>query len=348
MLSAAEVESFATRVLEAAGLAPWHARSVAEGLALANLRGVDSHGLVRLPQYTASIQAGEIEPDPDVRVVLRRGATALVDAGGGYGYAPSRLAMDTAVEIARELGVGVVGVRASHHFGMGAEYVLRAVEAGFVGWLTTTSSPVMPPWGGAKPVLGNNPIAWAIPRRASHPPIVLDMALSQVAYGRIRLAAAEGRPIPEGWALDEEGRPTTDAERALAAASLLPVGGYKGSGLAMVSEVLAGVMTGSPFASGANSHGRREGGAGHVLMALDPALFVSREELQDGVESLVAQVCGTPPAPGTREILLPGEIEQHTHDQRAVDGVPVSDELASALDGLASRLGVAAAAWARS
>jgi LDH2 family malate/lactate/ureidoglycolate dehydrogenase len=340
-----ELRAFAERVLRAAGLAEDQALATAEGLTFANLRGVDSHGLVRLPQYTASIRESGINPAPSVRIAARDGATALVDADGGYGFAPTLLAADTAVELARRHRIGLAGVRDSHHFGMGATYVLRVAEAGFVGWLTTTSAPVMAPTGGASPLLGNNPIAFAIPRRPPHPPIVLDMALSEVAYGRIRLAVAEGRPIPPTWALDAQGRPTTDAQAALAARLLAPVGGYKGYGLAVISEVLAGVLTGSPFAADAAAHGRREGGVGHVVLALDPAMFVSRQVFDEGIEALVDQIKAVPLAAGADEILLPGEPEQRTLAQRRANGVPVSPELASVLEHLAGELAVAPPVW---
>ena len=343
--SAADLRDFADRVLRAAGLAPAHAAAAAAGLVAANLRGVDSHGVLRLTQYVESIAAGEIEPDPDVRVVVRRGSTALVDAGGGYGFAAARLAMDTAIELAREHAIGFVGVRASHHFGMGASYVLQAAEAGFVGWLTTTSQPVVVPTGSAVPLVGNNPIAYAIPRSAPHPPIVLDMALSEVAFGKIRLAAAEGRPIPLGWGFDAQGRPTTDAAAALAAEALGPTGGHKGSGLAIVGEVLAGVLTGSPFGLASHAHAHRAGGVGHLLTAIDPAVFVSREEFEAGVEELVAQLKAAPRAEGVSEVLLPGEIEQRIDAARRAGGVPVSDELTAKLVALAARLGVEPPAW---
>lgn len=346
LATAAQLQEFAERVLLAAGLAPAHAAASAAGLVAANLRGVDSHGVMRLTQYAASIQAGEIEPDPDVRVVQRRGATALVEAGGGYGFAPARLAMETAVELAREHGVGMVGVHGSHHFGMGATYVQIAAAAGFVGWITTNSQPVVVPTGSAQPVVGNNPIAYALPRRAPHPPIVLDMALSEVAFGKIRLAAAEGRPIPLGWGFDADGRPTTDAAAALAAEALGPAGGHKGSGQAIVGEILAGVLTGAPVALASHAHAHRGGGVGHLVAAVDPALWVTREEYEAGVEELVAQLRGARPAEGVAEILLPGEPEQRTEDARRAGGVPVSDELTAKLAELAARLGVAPPSWA--
>ena len=346
LIPADRLREFAGNILSAAGLAPAHAAATAAGLVAANLRGVDSHGALRLVQYVASIQGGQITPGPDVRVSARRGASALVEADGGYGFAPAALAIDTAVELAREHGTGIVGVRGSHHFGMGATYALRAAAAGFIGYITTTSQPVVVPTGSAAPLVGNNPVAYAIPRRAPHPPIVLDMALSEVAFGKIRLAAAEGRPIPLGWGFDAQGRPTTDATAALAAEALGPAGGHKGSGLAIIGEVLGGVLTGSPFGAASHAHLHSAGGVGHLATAIDPALWVSRSEFEDGVEELVAQLKAAPRAEGVNEILLPGEPEQRTEAARLAGGIPVSDELAAKLGELAVRLGVAPPAWA--
>ena len=213
-VSEARLRAFAASVLRAAGLQGEDADVAATCLVTANLRGVDSHGVLRLMQYADSLAGGEINAHPDVRVVERSGATALVDADFGYGFRPSILAMDTAVEIAREYGVGLVGVRDSHHFGMAATYALRAAEHELVGAVFTNAMPVLAAPGGAQPVVGNNPVAFAIPRQPPNEPIVLDMALSQVAFGYVRLAAAENRPIPIGWARDGRGQATTDAAAA--------------------------------------------------------------------------------------------------------------------------------------
>ncbi|HEY8449876.1 MAG TPA: Ldh family oxidoreductase, partial [Bacillota bacterium] len=216
---------------------------------------------------------------------------------------------------------------------------------GAVGYITTTSSPILAPPGGKKPVVGNNPIAWAVPRRAPNPPIVLDMALSQVAFGRIRLAAAEGRPIPLGWAYDSRGLPTTDAAEALRTGLLAPVGGHKGYGLSVISELLAGVMTGSPFGLQSDAHSRRQGGVGHLLIAIRPDFFLDLETFYDGVEELVAQIKAVPLAEGANAVYLPGEIEWNTEQVRRREGIPISDELAHKLGSLAQRLGVEVPAW---
>ncbi len=340
-IPASELRHFADSVLSAIGLAPDDARVAAECLVSANLRGVDSHGVLRLIQYRATADADEVNPAPDVRVIEERGATALVDADGGYGFRPCLLAAETSVALARKHGIGIAGVRNSHHFGMGATYVLPAAEAALIGLLTTTSYPVLPPPGGTQPVVGNNPIACAVPRRSNRA-IVLDMALSQVAFGQIRLAAHEGREIPLGWAYDESGRETTDAQAALAAKILVPTGGYKGYGLAVIGEILAGILTSSPFGVDSDAHGKRDGGVGHVVLAIDPGFFLDPERFLDGVERLVDQIKAVRLAEGHETVYLPGEIEWATENERLRHGIPISAELWEQLTTLAAEFGITA------
>ena len=342
-IPAPELQQFANAVLSASGLAPDGARVAAECLTFANLRGVDSHGVLRLIQYRETVRAGDVNPSPNVGVLEERRAVALVDADGGYGFRPCLLAAETSIRLAREHGVGIAGVRNSHHFGMGATYVLPAAESDLIGLLTTTSAPVLPPPGGTEAVVGNNPIACAVPRRSERA-IVLDMALSQVAFGQIRLAAHEGREIPPDWAYDQSGQPTTNAEDALAAQLLAPTGGYKGYGLSVIGEVLAGILTASPFGIDSDAHGKREGGVGHIVLAIDPEFFLDREQFLDGVERLVEQIKTVPLAKGIESVFLPGEIEWATHDERERDGIPISSDLWEQLVALAAELGVEAPA----
>lgn len=329
-------------MLHACGLPAEDAEAAASCLVFANLRGVDSHGVLRLMQYARALAEGEINARPQVRLLQRRGAVALVDADGGYGFRPTRMAMAAAMEAARQFGLGAAGVRNSHHFGMAATYVLPAAAAGLVGMLYTTTEPLIAPPGGVKARVGNNPYAIAVP---GDPPIVLDMALSRVALGRIRLAAAEGRPIPEGWAYDGGGRPTADAAEALRAGLLAPVGDYKGYGLSVIAEILAGVMTGSPFGLSARAHARREGGVGHLALAIDPSFFGDVSAFAAGVGRLAEEIYGVPRAEGTDAVYLPGDIERGVLAQRQRDGIPVSDELAGQLDTLADGLGVPRPVW---
>ena len=311
----------------------------AECLVEANLRGVDSHGVLRLIQYAKSVRNGEVNPRPEVRVTSSGRAFALVDADGGYGFVPSQLAMRLACDLAVAHGVGIVGVRDSHHFGMAANYAEQASAAGLIGIVATNTGPVMAPPGVLAPIAGNNPIAFAIPRRPPAPPLVLDMALSTTAFGRIRLAAVEGRPIPLGWAQDAAGEPTADAAAAVAASLLAPMGGHKGYGLSVIIEVLTGVLTGSPFGSRSDAHSHREGGVGHLFLVLRPDLFVERSDFDDSLEALMVELKGAPAREGV-EILLPGEIEQRTRAERFRHGIPVSPQLVAELDALARELDV--------
>ena len=336
----AALREFARRILLANGMAPEEAATIADGLIHANLRGVDSHGALRLIQYTDALSAGRINACPEVAVVRRRGATALLNADNGYGFTPTLRAAELGVELAAVHGIGLVGVRQSHHFGMAATYVLKVAERGYIGLLMTTSLPVLPPPGGLQPRLGNNPIACGIPTRPPRPPIALDMALSQVAFGKVRLAATEGRPIPLGWANDERGQPTTDSAAALRAGLLAPVGGYKGYGLALMTEVMAGILPGALFGLRSDAHGDRAGSVGHTLIVIDPTCFVEREQFYDDLEQLIAEVTSTPLGEGAPPVYLPGEIERATLEERQAHGIPLSDELTAQLQALAARLGV--------
>jgi LDH2 family malate/lactate/ureidoglycolate dehydrogenase len=328
------------QILIASGVEPADAAVIAEALVQANLRGVDSHGVVRLPQYVEALRAGEVNPRPVVRVRHRSGAVAVVDADGGYGFRPTVQAAELGMETAAEYGAALVAVTRSHHFGMAAFYTMRVAAAEMIGFVTTTSLPVLPPYGAALPVLGNNPISYAIPRRPPHPAIVLDMAMSEVAFGKIRLAAMEGRPIPPAWALDARGQPTTDPVSALSSGMLSPMGGYKGSGLALVNEVLAGVLTGSPFGRKANAHGNPAGGVGHLLMVLHIPHFLPLSRFYADLEQLVAEVKSAPPAPGHESVYLPGEPEWLVMQQRLKTGIPLSLGVRHMLRELGNALGV--------
>ena len=332
----ADLRAFAARALAAMGMRIDDAELTARCLVAADLRGMPGHGVLRLIQYADSIAAGDVRAAPEVRILRHERTSALVDAGGGYGYGPTMLACDLAATLAAERGVAVAGVRDSHHFGMAGLYAEALAERGLAGIVLTNAQPIMAPPGVAAPLLGNNPLAIAVPRAAPHPPLVLDMAMSQTALGRIRLAAAEGRPIPEGWALDEQGRPTTDAARALAAGLLAPAGGHKGLALALMIDVLAGALTGSPAGARADAHRHAQGGVGHLVIALRIDLFIARAEFEARVEELLD---GMRAATGGR-VVLPGDPELAAQERARRDGIPVSDELVVQLDALAARLGV--------
>jgi L-2-hydroxycarboxylate dehydrogenase (NAD+) len=341
IFTAQRLEEFAFGVLVAAGMDANGARAAAQGLVHANMRGVDGHGVVRLIQYVDCLEQGEVNPRPRIEVLFKTGAHALVDAGGGYGYAPTLLASDLAVELAAEHGIALVGVRNSHHFGVAAIYATRVASRGLVALITTNTDSVMAYGAALRPVVGNNPIAIGVPRRPPSAPIVVDLALSQTAFGRIRLAAAEGRSIPLGWALDSDGKPTTDSRAALAANMLLPIGDHKGYALSFATEALAGILTGSPFGNDASAHRHYAGGVGHVVIAIRPDIFIQADAFFDRLEGWMEQVRSTPVADGAPGLMIPGEPELQLQARRAADGIPLSQELAVQLQALATRLGVA-------
>ncbi|HMR34225.1 MAG TPA: Ldh family oxidoreductase [Amaricoccus sp.] len=336
-LTEAEAKRFALAVLTASGLSGEDAESVADGLVEATKRGVSTHGIFRLPQYSESLRAGRIEKAPKVGVIARRGCTAIVDAGGGYGFRPTRIAADLGIEIARENGIAIVGVRNSHHFGAAATYAKRPAAAGMIGIVTTTTKARIAPTGAKGPVVGNNPIAIAVPRRAPHRPVLLDMALSQVAMGRIRIAAANGQQVPEGWGYDAGGRPTTDPH-AILNGLLAAIGEYKGYGLSVMVELLAGALTGSPFGLTADNHDHPKGGVGHLVIVIAVDFMRDMEAFLDDVETLVRDVHASPKAEGTQEVFLPGEIEDRKVDEAERLGLLVSDELRAQLAYLAETL----------
>ena len=325
-----QLQDVVTGILSDAGLDLPSARSVSEGLVYANLCGVDTHGVRRISQYISAVRRGEINRSPKVVVQPASAGTAIVDADGGYGYAPTKLACEITADLVIEHGIAAVGVRNSHHYGMAGMHTARLADVGFVAMTTTTTTPLLAPPGGLVPVVGNSPLSWAVPRRAQRP-ILLDMALSQVAFGVIRRAAAEGVPIAEGLARDGSGNPTTDPVAALEARLPMAIGDHKGFGLAVIAGVLAGVLTGSPFGHDARGHERQAGGVGHLIVALDPARFLPRERFLDEVERLCAQVHDVPMSQGSGAAQLPGEREWAAYEDRTRNGIPLSSEALAAL-----------------
>jgi ureidoglycolate dehydrogenase (NAD+) len=340
-----QIRAFAEAVLTKSGLVAADATATADGLIQSTKRGVTTHGVFRLPQYSAAVRAGKINRAPAVKVLQRRGCTALVDADGGYGYRPTLLAMNEAIELAQEHGIAVVGVRDSHHFGAAAIYTNHAAEHGLIGIATTTTRARIAPTGAKGAVVGNNPISIAVPRRPPHRPVNLDMALSQVALGRIRIAAANGTAVPEGWGYDGEGRSTTDPNAIIHGGLLAAIGGHKGYGLSVMVELLAGALTGSRFGLDADNHDHPEGGVGHLVIAIAPDFMREREAFFDDVEKLVDMIKASPLADGSPGVYLPGEIEAEKAADAEANGLTVSNELQGQLARLADELGIATPAY---
>ncbi|HQU68925.1 MAG TPA: Ldh family oxidoreductase [Albidovulum sp.] len=316
---------YATAMFLSAGMSREDAALIAGDLVKANLRGVDSHGVSRIPMYLERLRRGLVNPRPEVKVTKVAGAVAAVDGDNGMGFIPSHIAMNAACDIAGEMGIGLAGVHRSTHFGMGACYALRAIERGYISLIFTNSSPAIAMWGGRTSFLGASPIAAGIPG-GKHPPYVMDMAMTVIARGKIRLAAMKGDAIPEGLALDVDGNPTTDAAKAFEGVCL-PFGGVKGSVLGTLMDLLSGVLTGANFGGDVKSlyfdHSEPQN-VGHLFFAIRPDLFLSMDDFGARMDEFYARIKALPRAAGVDEIMLPGEPEQRREDQRRRDGIPVT------------------------
>jgi ureidoglycolate dehydrogenase (NAD+) len=340
--SAEELRAFATRALVLAGARPDDARLTADGLVAADLRGVHTHGVVRLGVYIARLRRRSFDPDATLTVVRDGGATVLLDAGGGLGIPALARAMDLAVDRAARHGLAAAGVRNSNHCGMLAYAALRAVDRGAIGLALTNADAHVAPWGARAKFLGTNPLAIAVPA-GEEPPVVLDMATSVVPHSRVQAAAARGEPIPPGWALDQDGRPTTDPLAALAGA-LLPAGGPKGSGLALAVDILAGLLTGArsgPEIAPLYDELDRAQQLGHLCVAVAVEAFVPRAEFAARMDALIRAVRALPPAAGTERVYLPGEIEHLRAAEYAAAGIPLPPHVVAEVEKVAAALGVA-------
>ncbi|WP_108660970.1 Ldh family oxidoreductase [Acuticoccus kandeliae] len=337
------LEAYAAAVFAHAGLPEADAATIARGLIKANLRGLDSHGVSRMPMYIERLRRGLVNPRPEIRVEEVAGAVASVDGDNAFGFLAAHRAMDEAMRLAESAGIGLAGVRNSTHFGMSALYVMQALERGFVSMVFTNSSPAFPVHGGRTAFLGAAPIAAGIPGGKSGVPFLMDMSMTILARGKIRLAAMRGDPIPEGLALDAEGRPTTDAQKAFEGV-ILPFGGMKGSILSMLMDLMAGALTGANYGGDVKGLYYDHTGpqnVGHLMFAIRPDLFIPRAELEARMDTFVERVRALPRAAGVDEILMPGEPEVRTEAKRRAGGIPITDNIVRDLTILGESEGVA-------
>jgi LDH2 family malate/lactate/ureidoglycolate dehydrogenase len=335
-------EAFARALLAKHGVPPEDAAVSAKCLVLADLRGVDTHGLVRLPGYLERIRRGLVDPKPALAPERVTPVAAALDGRNALGFVVGTRAMAEAIAMARASGIGIVSARRSTHFGMAATYVLQALAAGMASLVFTNASRAMPPWGGREALLGTSPLAAGVPggRLA---PFVLDMSPAVAARGKIRIAEKRGEKIPLGYALDADGRPTTDPTAALAGV-VLPIGGPKGSGLAMLMDIFCGVLSGAAFAGDVGDQYKafdRPQDVGHFFLAMRPDLFVPMDEVRARMDVLVERIKACPKAEGFDEILMPGEIEAREEAKRRKGGIPYAASEIAALEQEAKRAGVA-------
>jgi len=327
-----------SQALQAVDVPVDEARLTAEALVEADRRGIASHGLLRLPLYVAAIRAGGIRPRPELRWIRTQGATAVLDADSGLGQVAMAAATDRVAELAAEHGAGVVAVQHSTHYGAGAHWTDRLAARGMIGVVTSTTGPSVTPFGGVEKILGTNPLTLAAPS-SDGAALTADMATSAGAYGKVVAARNEGREIPAGWAVDATGRPTTDAESALAGA-LLPFGGPKGSAIAVLLEAFSASLTTANYAFQTEdiwANNASQMNTGHLVLALDTAAFTSREHTEHRVAELQQRIRGAA-APG-QQAFAPGDLE-HANTGRNRETVPLASSTVGQLEDLLGSLGL--------
>ena len=311
------------------------ASTVATSLVLSNLVGHDSHGIVRIPQYAAMIRNGQCDPAARARVENRRGGTATIDGSWGFGQPAAQLATSVVVEAAKAMGVGMVTIRSCNHIGRLGEYVTEMARLGQMGMAFCNAGAVVAPFGGAGRALGTNPFAWAVPRRGDDP-IFADFATSGIAEGKLNIARGEGRSVAPGYIIDAEGRPSTSPEDFYAGGSLLPFGAHKGSGMSILIELSAGLLSGM----GASCMPTFGGGNGTLFMAADVTAFMPVDEYIGQVDVFCSELQRRAAPPDGGQVLLPGEVEFRTKAGREPDRIPVGTGVRRPVTILARELGV--------
>jgi (2R)-3-sulfolactate dehydrogenase (NADP+) len=327
---AKELERLMASALQRAGATRAMAAATARALMVAEMEGIASHGASRIPQYCGHVRNGRANGAAVPVVSAESKAACVVDARQGLAFEACAVAANEAVRRAKEFGVAFVAVANSNHFGVAAYHVEPVVAAGLVGLAMGNSPAAMPAWGGKRALMGTNPIAAGFPRRTG-PPLLIDLSLSAVARGKIMVAAREGKPIPEGWAVDKEGRPTTDAKAALEG-SMLPAGGVKGAMLALTVELLVCALSGSAFGFESDSFFTDEGRPtriGQAILAIDPAALAGKGVYEERVETLIEAMLED------EDVRLPGERRRVNRERAEREGVSVPSELMTKIRALA-------------
>jgi LDH2 family malate/lactate/ureidoglycolate dehydrogenase len=335
--------AFVSRAFVAAGLPPNDAETVAGLMAQADLRGSDTHGVIRLPIYLRRIRAGGINPTPDIRVLSDRASAALIDGDNGMGHLVMRRAAHLAIDKAKATGVGWVGARMSNHAGPAALYAMLPLQHDMIGlYVAVGSNNHLPPWGGSENLLGTNPLAVAVPAW-EEPAIVLDMAPTVAAYGKVRLKAQHGEQMPVGWMIDRDGRPLTDPGRA-DEGYLLPIGDYKGYGLSLIVGLLAGALNRAAIGREVVDFVKEVGAptnTGHAIAAIAIDTFMPPAQFKRAVDRLIRDIRHSKRLPGVEQIFLPGEQSHAKFLDRRVHGVPVAKALRESLDAVAREYNIA-------
>jgi LDH2 family malate/lactate/ureidoglycolate dehydrogenase len=332
------LRKFAASAYERVGLRHDRAELCADTLVCADLWGHSSHGVMRLPWYVARLRSKACDAAASPELVVDGGAIAVMDGHDAMGQVVTAEAAEQAVRRAKAHGIGAVAVRNSNHFGTALYFTLMAARRDCVAFLSTNASPAMAPWGGRKKLVGTNPWSWACPG-GQHAPMALDIANTSVARGKIYYAKQSGARIPDGWAMTAEGVPTTDPAEAIAGL-ILPVGQHKGYAIAVMMDMLSGVLTGSAFGSRVQGpyQPNHKSGAGHFMIALDIAAFQPVDQFKDRIEKLIRELKSAPLAQDAEEVLYPGELEARSYVRNERDGLILADDTVRDLRALAEEL----------
>lgn len=339
-----QIQSFVTELLGKIGMPEEDASWMSETLTKTNLRGMDSHGVLRVPNYVERMKCGAINVRPNMAVTQLAPAITLVDADAAAGCVSSKKAMELAIESADSFGIGISAVKNSNHFGAGASYAQMAIDRDMIGIVLTNVPPLITAPGAKTKLVGNNPIGIGIPTYGEYP-FMLDMSLSVVAEGKLRFAAAKGEKIPTTWAVDENGNPTDDPESALKG-FLLPIAGYKGLGLAYVVDIFCGLLTSGIFADKIKSMYRNPtepSQVGHVMAAIKMTSFLSKDRMKQRMEYYHRYLEAAPLTEGAQPLCFPGEIEYRCEQYRRENGIPVPISTLEKLNQLGREFGVTAA-----
>ncbi len=353
MIPEQQLRRFAYEVFQAIGCPDEDAALAADVLLSADLRGVDSHGVARLSGYVRLWENGRLNPIPDVRVVHETATTATVDGDGGLGLVVAPRAMDIAMAKAEQYGSGWVAVRNSNHFGIAAYHALKAVEYDMIGYAVTNASPLVAPTFSSERLLGTNPICYTFPA-GKYPPVVVDMATSAAANGKLEIAERTGKQIPEGWVLDEEGRPTTDAAAVKKGGALLPLGSdrahgsHKGFGLSATVDILSGVLSGAnygpwvpPFVAYLQPVADQPGqGIGHFVGALRVDGFRPAADFKANIDQWISRFKEAERIDEGQAVVIPGEPEYQSTQERRQQGIPLVANVWKDLQELAARFGI--------
>jgi LDH2 family malate/lactate/ureidoglycolate dehydrogenase len=353
VFSAEYLYNFTAEVFRRFGIAESDARQAADVLLTSDLRGIDSHGVARLHTYVEMLELGRINPKPNIKIIRERDSVATLDGDNGLGLVVGPKANEIAMEKAQRHGSGWTSVCNSNHFGIAGYYPLKALERDLIGWAMTNSTRLVAPLWGAERMLGTNPLAVAFPGY-EEPPIVIDMATSAVAYGKIEIALREHSSIPKGWIIDKDGRDTMDPRDMLAGGAQLPLGsqremgGHKGYALAIMVDILCAVLSGAnwgpfapPFALRQEIPERSVGkGIGHFFGAMQIDGFIDKDDFKKQIDAWIRVFRNTKPAPGTSGPLIPGDPERQAEAIRSKDGIPLIKAVVDDLFDIAQKTGI--------